>query len=181
MKDFFANMNFPRAVILFSLTGSAVLGYLVYQQTERLKELELELRRAPAVVTQIQQSAMRLDELNQAADREGLKGEQSDPELYIRRVAATDNVNIGQVDISVSASTPARGLEDRKYKIRPTNKNERFSRGGIGNFLYKLEADSRRVKVTSVKMTPVERVKPGEVGNDSWTFEVEITSRQTVE
>lgn len=181
MKTFFSNMTFPRAVILFSLTGSLVLGYFVYMRTQRLTQLERDLQRAPSVVQKIQEHAWRLDELHRAADKEGLKGEQSDPELYIRRVASQDNVNIGQVDTSVSEATPERGVLDRKYKIRPTNKNESFHRGSIGNFLYKLEADSRRVKVTSLKMTPVGRVKPGEIGDDLWTFEAEITSRQAVE
>lgn len=177
MKRFFAAMTFPRWVIVISLLGSCVLGWLVWQRTQRLAAVEGELARVKPLVQKIQENAWRLDTLQKAADKEGLKGE-SDPELYIRRVAQQDNVNIGQVVITPRTTTPERDVEDRHYGIRPNNRTERFSRGHIGNFLYKLEADSRRVKVTDLKITPVDRVRPGEIGADAWTFEATITSRQ---
>jgi len=181
MIQFFANMTFPRAVIIFSLLGSAVFAPFVYARTARLEEVHLEGRRVGTRRRrQIHVGALRLKELQRVADKEGLKGE-NDPELYIREVAAQDNVSIGAVDVSASVTSPMRGVEDRRYKIRPSNKNEPFVRGSIGNFLYKLEEDSRRVKVTSIKLSPLKRLKPGQIGDDVWTFEAEITSRQAVD
>lgn len=177
MKNFLASMTFPRWVILTSLLGSCFLGWVVWNKTRRLAEVEVELARVKPLVQKIQENALRLNALQKAADKEGLKGE-GDPELYIRRVAQQDNVNIGQVVITPRTTTPEKNIEDRHYGIRPNNRTERFTRLHIGNFLFKLEEDSRRVKVTDLKINPVERVKPGELANDSWTFEATITSRQ---
>jgi hypothetical protein len=180
MKTFFSSLNFPRAVILVMLLASAVLGYFVWQRTTRLHQIERELVMVKSRVRETQQLALQLNDLQRLSEREGLVGE-ADPEFYIRGVASQDRVQIGQVDTSVSTSTPMRGVEDKKYKITPSNKNARYSRTQIGNFLYKLEADSRRVRVTHIRITPVSRVKPGEIGPDVWTFEAEITSRQAIE
>lgn len=180
MKRFLAAMTFPRWVILVSLLGSCALGWIVWQKTTRLEQVQRELAQVKPLVREIQENALRLNALQQAADKEGLKGE-SDPELYIRRVAQQEHVNIGQVVITPRTTTPVRGVEDRHYGIRPANRSESFRRGNIGNFLYKLEDDSRRVKVTELKLTPVARVKPGEIGPDDWTFEATITSRQAAE
>jgi hypothetical protein len=178
MKSFLASMSFARWVIVISLLGSCFLGWVVWSKTRRLGEVQVELTRVKPLIQKIQESALRLNALQKAADKEGLKGE-ADPELYIRKVAQQDNVNIGQVVITPRTTTPERNIEDRHYGIRPNNRTERFSRLHIGNFLFKLEEDSRRVKVTELKVNPVERVKPGEVPNDTgWTFEATITSRQ---
>ena len=56
-----------------------------------------------------------------------------------------------------------------------------LSRASVANFLYKLEELSRRVRVTSLKLTPHSRLKPGELGDDFWTFSAEITARRAVE
>lgn len=180
MRGFLARMTFPRWVIVISLLGSCALGWLVWTKGQRLQEVEGELARVKPLVYGIQEHALRLNVLQKAANKDGLKGE-ADPELYIRKVAQQDVVNIGQVVITPRTTTPERGKEDRHYGIRPSSRTERFTRGHIGNFLFKLEEDSPRVKVTELKVTPVERVKPGELPDDSWTFEATITSRQAVE
>lgn len=175
-----SRMTFPRWVMLVCALGSCVLGYFVWVKTQRLKQVESELGRVKPLVQAIQENAYRLNALQKASDKEGLKGE-TNPELYIRQVAQQDYVNVGQVVITPRTTSPVRGVEDRHYGIRPSNRTERYSRGQIGNFLYKLEADSRRVKVTDLKITPVGRLKAGDLGDDAWTFEATITSRQAVE
>ena len=176
----FSGMTFPRWVIVTMLLASSALGWLVYHRFTRLDEVRYELRRVEGVVSEIQELALQLNGLQDLASKEGLKGE-NDPELYIREIAVQDKVGIGQVGTTPSRQTPFKGVEDHRFKIKPLNKNKRYSRGQIGNFLYKLEADSRRVRVTSLKLTPVERIRPGETGDDTWTFEAEITSRQKAE
>lgn len=174
--SFFQRLSFPRVVILVCGLGSAVFGFLVYQRTNRLAEVQAELVKVKDVVKEIQTDAYRLAELQRSASAEKFKG-QDEPETYIRQVATDGNINLGQVQISSSTKTPARGLEDRVYKISPAEKSQRFTLGQIGNFLYKLEADSRRVKVTYFKIQPFEKVTPGQVGKDAWNFEAELTTR----
>ncbi len=174
---FFKNMTFPRWVILVMFTASAVLGWFVYERSKRLETVQIELSRTPKLVKEIQELALELDGLQRAADKEGLRGE-ADLEFYIRSVGSHEAVRIGQVNTTPRTSSPMRGVEDRVLKIQPTNKDARYTRGQIGNFLYRLEEKSRRVKVTRIKLDPWKRIKPGEIGDDNWTFEAEITSRQ---
>lgn len=180
MKSFFGRMSFPRAVILFCSLGSLALGVLVTLRARRLSEVRDELARVPAVVKEIQTDAYRLSDLLRSASAEKFKA-QSEPESYIRGIAVDSKINMGQVDITKVVKTPARGIEDNIYKMVPQTKTQRYSRGQIGNFLYKLEADSRRVKVTRIKLTPFEKVSPGEIGKDSWVFEAELTTRTKLE
>jgi len=173
------SLTFPRMMILASFVGSLVAGYLVWNKSQELEQLELDKIMAPTVVKSIQTKAVELDQLLSALNREGLKGDIiNDMETYIREKANDPKINIGQVDLSPSRTEPDKGIEDIKYKIRPKEKTQRARRGSIANFLYKLEQDSRRVKVTSIRIDPYEKLKPGELGGDTWTFEAEITSRR---
>jgi len=178
-----SSLTFPRAMIFGTLVGSLITGWFVYQRTAELHALEADVRQAPLVVRSIQMKAQELDQLESAANREGLKGDiLNDIETYIRQKASGPNINLGQVDFTPSTSEPFRGVEDLKYKIKPREKTQRALRGSIANFLYTLEQDSRRIKVTSIKIQPFEKgLKPGQLGNDYWTFEAEITSRRAKE
>ncbi|MEM7516919.1 MAG: hypothetical protein AAF368_08360, partial [Planctomycetota bacterium] len=70
----------------------------------------------------------------------------------------------------------------KKYEIRPSDTKRRFSRVKISNFLYKLEEESSRVKVTHVKMETGQRgLKEEQVPDDKWTLLAEVTSRQADE
>ena len=181
MKNFFARMSFPRAVILFCSIGSLVLGVLVTLRSRRLSEVEEELKRVPAIVKEIQTDAYRLSDLLRDAGQDKWKA-QSEPESYIRAISVDGKINMGQIDITKVVKSPARGIEDKIYKMTPQTKTMRYTRAQIGNFLYKLEADSRRVKVTRLKLTPYgEKIAPGEIGKDSWVFEAELTTRTKID
>ena len=84
-------------------------------------------------------------------------------------------------NINPSSTEPFKGVEDLTYSIKPKYRDKRFLRASVANFLYKLEELSRRVRVTSLKLTPHSRLKPGELGDDFWTFSAEITARRAVE
>ena len=178
---FLRNMNFPRAVIFVSFTASAVLGYFVYEKRSRLAEIERELYEVEhTLAKEIQQMGIELAQYQELGTG-STTGAEFDFDPYIRSIAATETlVEIGEVEISPLRKNPSKDVQDSIYKIKPFNKNKRLTRSRIGNFLYKLEADSRRVKVTSLKLTPFKKVKPGEVGEDVWTFEASITSRSQV-
>ena len=178
--SFFQRMSFPRIVILLCSLGSLAFGALVYLRTDRLAEVQAELISVKSVVRDIQTDAYRLAELQKAASTDTFKS-QDEPETYIRQVAADDHINMGQIDIAPSTKNPARGIEDNIYKMTPREKSQRFTLGQVGNFLYKLEAESRRVKVTQLKLTPFEKVTPGQVGKDAWNFEAELTTRTKIE
>lgn len=174
--SFFRNMSFPRGVIVCCTLGSIALGVLVYMKHQRLSEVHRELDRVQGLVKEIQTAALRLDQLQQSAGNEKFKA-QDEPETYIRAIAGEKVVSLGQVDITRSTKSPMRGIEDTIYKITLQTKSQRCSRQQIGNFLFRLEEASRRVKVTRIKMTPFTKVSPGEIGKDEWTFEADLTTR----
>jgi len=176
VKSLFGRMSFPRAVIVFCTLGSAVLGTLVYLRSRRLSEVQHELVRVKEIVAEIQADAYRLDSLLRSKSSDVFSA-QSEPQFYIREIAVDDKVNMGQMDITVSTKQPTKGVEDTIYKITPQTKSQRFTRGQIGNFLFKLENDSPRVKVTRLKLTPFEKTSPGEIGKDQWNFEADLTTR----
>jgi hypothetical protein len=178
---FFRSMNFPRGVILVSLLLSVGLGYFVYKRGQRLEQIHIQVKLVPQLVRDIQKLGIELNNYQEVSSGEILKGEDYDAETYIREIAADPNVNIGQVKTTPSKKAPYRDVEDHIYKIVPDSRNPRFSRSQIGNFLYKLESASRRVRVTSVKLIPSSKLKAGEIGDDIWTFEAAITTREKVE
>lgn len=178
--SFIKNMSFPRGVILCCSLGSIVLGALVYLKSQRLAEVQRELGRVKDVVREIQSDALRLDQLQMSAGSEKFKA-QDEPETYIRAIATEKVVTLGQVDINKKSSSPARGIEDTIYTITLGTKGQRCNRQQIGNFLFRLEEASRRVKVTRVKMTPFPKVSPGEIGKDDWTFEADLRTRSKVD
>ena len=74
-------------------------------------------------------------------------------------------------------------VTDRVYTVTPFLREDAFSRGQIANFLWKLEYDSRRVRVTELTLTALDadnkpRVKPDDYPSDKWTFKCQVTSRQ---
>ena len=96
--DFFSNMNLPRFIILICLTSSGVLGYFVFERTERLAEIERELVQVEKVIKEIQQNAIELERL-QALSRDDKFQEKSAAEDFIRNMADDPVVKLGQVKI----------------------------------------------------------------------------------
>lgn len=172
-------MNFPRIVIIVMLLASCVLGWFLYETTNELKQVEADLGKAPVLAHEIQELGFQLKSLQEARDKDGMTG-QASPEYYISSVATNKRIAIGQVNISSSESRPKgmKGVIDKKYRIKPASKTKPFHRSQIGNFLYQLEADSRRIRVTTFKLQPQEKLKPGDIGNDQWFFDAEVTSRE---
>ena len=179
MSDFFGNLNFTRMVILPSLLGSAALGYVVWNMQENLKALEQQVDTdAPLLVNKIQQLAVNYDYLQDQLDRDKFVT-LDDPEKYIRDIATQDQVSIGDVNIAPTDKSIGGNVTDYKYRIEPVNKRREYELDFVSNFLYRLEEKSRRVKVTQLKLDPVERMKPHEVGKRrNWTFSATLTSRQ---
>lgn len=198
MKTFLEAMTFPRAVILVCLIACIPLGWIGWKKSGELSQMETVLHREKRVgpdgseyylpsttmklVEEIQILSIQLDQLQNQADKEKLKGGVPNAEDYIRGIASHDLVTIGDVDITPSKRETTKGIVDYKYVIKPVDRERPYARSQIANFLYKLEEDSQRVRVTSIDIRPVQKsVKPHQVFEDKWTFDIEITSRQAEE
>ena len=177
--SFFQNMNLARAIILLSILGSCAVGWFGWQKSKELEDLRLSLEvRVPKLGQEIQALSLRHTSLRDERNSDGLAGEPN-PSSYIRRVGDEKNVNIGDLDVDPSESRPSPGLVDKKYRIRPSNKELKYKRMRISNFLYKLEASSPRVRVTGIRIDPAQRrLRPNQLPDDWWVFDIEVTSRQ---
>lgn len=180
MKALFKSMNLARVIIILSILGSIGLGWFSWKSSQGLTGMKDNLDyRVANLVKEIQTLAVRHTKLTKEYRNEDLKGGQANPDSYIRRIAAADKVEIGQVQVDPKKTTPAKGVVDKRYRIRPSQSDRDFPRYRIANFLYTLEQRSRRVRVTDVKIEAAQpRLKPHEVPNDRWKFDAEVTSRQ---
>jgi hypothetical protein len=176
---FFQSLNMARGIILVSLIGSLVLGYLCWQRSSELSELRGQLQKqVQPTVTGLMQSAQRHTQLSRGLKDDSLGG-QKNLETYIRKVAAMDRVEVGNVNLANTDTPITKGIVDKKYRIKSDDRDRSFPRLALANFLWKLEEQSRRVKVTDIKLEIAEkRLKTHEVPEDKWTFEAEVTSRQ---
>ena len=182
MKDFFRSMNFARWSILFSLLGSLGLLWFGLWQRSKLSEMKDGLEGGASKLTQqIAQLARKHSQLSDSLKGESLQGE-ADMQSYIYRVAGTDRVEVGNLTLNPTSEQFTKGVIDKKVSIRPDNRERTFARTTIANFLYTLEQQSRRVKVTMVTIENADRrVKSHEIPKDQWTFLADITSRQRSE
>ena len=187
MKALLEKMNLARWVILVSLVSSLGLGAWGATLHQERKDLEAALEvEVPKRAQNIQVLSLRHSELHKDYDREGLRG-QSDADTYIRRLATDEDVVLGGVDIDVLPDrSPVKGVVDRKYRISPQDTGSRgrakvgFDRARIANYLWLLEQQSRRVRVTSIRLEPIERTDPWVPANDRWSWDIEVTSRQKI-
>lgn len=181
MKEFFGNLNLPRVVILLSFLASAVLAWFNLELDAKLDQLrEEEKNLAPDTVRNIQELSIRITQLKTQLQDDQWLG-QNNPGSYVRTIAQDNTVMLGQVDVVPSRDDKlGNGVVDKKYTVRPVNKDRGWSKNNLGNFLWTLENNSQRVRVTRVKIhqPSKRRTKPHEIPPDEWTYEVEITSRQ---
>lgn len=179
MKNFFKNINLARGIILVTVVGSLLLGALGYAQSRKLSVLQQQQdKELEPLVKAIQDLGRNHTQLSKSMRQEGLAG-QSDPESYIRKIATKDKVDIGDLKLTPNEDQRTRGIVDHKYRIKSSDRDRQFMRSRIANFLYSLESDSRRVKVTDLTIEIAQKkIKPHEIPDDMWTFEAEVTSRQ---
>jgi hypothetical protein len=178
--SFFKDMNLARGVILGSVAGSLVLAWMCWQKSDEVAVLRTmaDKQEIEKTVRTLMQTGHKHTQLKKAGQSEGL-GAQDDLESYVRRQAAFRNVEIGDVNLVPGNEQRTKGIVDKVYRIKSSDKDRSFDRMRLTNFFYKLEADSGRVKLTEIKMEAADkRLKDHETPNDQWTFEAEITSRQ---
>lgn len=184
MKSLLDKMTLARWIIVISLLASIGLGAFGYSLHKQRVALEDALAsEVPKVSLDLQNLAKRHTLLHKQFEREGLQG-QSDPVTYIRTIAAGRDVQIGDTQVDPPQETqPMPGVLDTRYTIKPSNRDRGFGRLSIANFLFKLESESRRMRVTKLRLEPeAKNVKPENVlENDSWRWEAEVTSRTKIE
>lgn len=180
MKSFFKNFNLARGIILASIVGCLVLGFLCWKRSQELDELKENLsRRMVPTVKELMQYSQKHTQLSQSLKGESLRGE-ANLQTYIRRVGTKDRIEIGELNMTNSETPLTNGVVDKKFAVKPDNPKQPFPRMKLVNFFYTLEDDSRRVKLTRVKMEVLDQkgLKTHEVPKDDWTFDCELTSRQ---
>jgi hypothetical protein len=179
MKSFIQKMNLARGIILFALVGSLALGAYGYNKQKQLSELRENLvDDTPKLVKELMRLGHQHTQLKRTASKEGLNA-QADFATYIRNAANKDGVEIGEIKLNNQPQERGKGLSDNIWTILPSDRERKYERYRIANFLYQLEYASHRVKVTRVKMNVAEKnMKPHEIPDDSWTFEAAATSRQ---
>jgi hypothetical protein len=186
MRAFFAGFNFARFIILACLVGAFPLGYSGWKRYEHNQMLSAALQPGGEVerlVRQIQSNSHLYTSLKlEQRDESLFGGEQSDVHGYIRRHAFADNIEIGQVSIT-PRPVPFRTFIDHTHLITPDDPKRDFSRTQLANFLYRLESESSRVKVTDIDIrnSSDRRLADEEVPPDRWTFKATITTREKVE
>ena len=177
------SMTAPRWIIVVGSLGALGLGYNGWRLHEQRATLEAALETDGLVErtsAKIQSLGKQITKLQADADREGLSG-QTEPILYFRGFASDPNVRLGQVEVTGPKSQMIiKGTEDLQYTIRP-QADKGFPRDRIMNYLYLLESQSRRVRVTSIQLNPEEKKKEWEHTNDMWKWNIELTSRTKVE
>jgi len=179
VKRFFSSLNLARWILLGSLLLSFVLAYTGWRLHQRRIGLEDALvAQVPNLAKDIQIQSRRYTRLYDEADGAGMIG-QTDVMSYLRGLASDPDVQIGGLDITKQQPfTPARGIVDEKYLIRPQSRDRGFVRVNLANFMHLIEQRSRRMRVTAVKLDREGNPRPWEYGNDRWKWEIEVTSRK---
>jgi hypothetical protein len=180
VKATLQNISLARWIIIVSVIASIGLGVYGFKLHAERVDLEVALKsKVPLLAIELQTLAKQHTSLMKQFDREGL-GEQKDPQTYIRNIAANKEVQIGDTTVEAPAeSENIRGVLDTRYGIKPSNRDRGYGRLNIANFLYKLESESRRMRVTRLRMEPeAKSVKPEtRLESDSWRWEAEVTTR----
>ncbi len=194
MFGMFKNMTAMKATILLCVVAAGVLGWMGWQQHQRVQELrnalglndkdEIVANKTGLVESQaveIQTEARKYSDLRRQLEGDNLRGDGS-PQSYIRGVASNPSIQLGGVKINFRNDSQ-RGYEDNIYTIVPQAENtgrrqtRTFQRTQLANFMYRLEEGSKRVKVTSFKIDTPKPLKPEDFPDDRWSFSCSITVR----
>ena len=185
MKNALENLSFAKAMIIICLLGSCALGWQIKNQLSDLQRQGRVLQPDGQLIDrirQIQSLSESYTQLYESKDSESLRG-MTNPQSYLVNLAVHEDVAVGQVDCRVSTRQLSTNVQDKVYLISPSLKDDTFRREQIANYLYKLENESRRVRVTDLVVEALnadgkKNLKPEEYPSDLWSFTFTVTSRQ---
>ncbi len=185
MKNFFATMNFVRAVMVVCFLGALVLGYMSKEAMVHKATLQEQVvgdnALAGRVANRIQQLAVELDQLQKVSAGFSYEELQNAGE-YARTMAGRTDVALGFVDVaSPSEKSNVAGSTDKTWSLSPKDPKLGRPRGNISNYFYILEVENPFVVVTKASFIPIDKAKDDEYGSDRWTWKADITSRLPAE
>lgn len=171
-----------RIMIVLLVLGCGYLGWTAYKQQQRIEYLRGALAKdglVPKTVASIQGNAELYSQYKERGASDKLRSTGANDILsYVSGIAGDPRVAIGRVDLDKPSSQEyVKGAIDRTYRIDPNDRKATFDRRNITNFLYKLEEDSRRIKVTMVDLKTAGRIQDGERPTDVWQMAAAITIR----
>lgn len=174
----FRSMNLARWIMVFSVLGSAWLGWQGWQYHTERKLLEDELEtEVPRTAQNLMVLSVEHSSLYKELQGEGLAGPQATIKTYISKLAQKPDVRLGNVIVQPREQSMKDAI-DTVSTIEPSDRKRGVQRTSIANFLHFLEKESNRVKVTKIKMVPEQRIKEHEISNDLWTWEAQVTTRE---
>lgn len=196
--SFFKGFNLARLIILVSLVGAGIFGFLAYERHQKVLDYRERLgldssgqfiaaiEGRPETMSWIEKKVRAIQSLGHDYSEkkkqlagEGLNGEET-PMSYIRSQAVLKNVSMGALSISPN-SREQRGYTDDIYTITPESSGREkptFERTKIANFMFSLENGSSRVKVTSLELRGAGKVNFQEFPVDNWQFSCQLTERR---
>lgn len=168
-------------MIVLLVLGSAYLGWMAYGQRQTLNTLRANLAQGglvPKTVAEIQQSAELYTLYKDRGASDALLKGGEDMLSYINQIASHQHVNVGRVDIDPARESDiGKDVSERTYRVTPNDQKATFGRLNIANFLFKLEEDSPRVKVTQIEIKPKDNPKVGERPQDEWQLKLSVSKR----
>lgn len=185
--SFFRGFNFARFIILLSYLGAIPLGWNAWEQFQKNEEMKAALARGGEVerqVDRIRESSQVYTKLMAERRGEGLIGADADVQSYIIKKAYDDAVELGDINISVGSPRGiGKGVREIRYEVEPSDRERSFQRTSIANFLYILEQDTQRLKVTDLTLNIDQKgLKPEQIPDrDYWKFDATVTTRQKVD
>jgi hypothetical protein len=180
LREFFGSMNSARWIIVVGVLGSiglAVNGWRLYDQRSALQAQLVQ--EVPERAQNIQFLGRLFSKLQADAEREGFVT-QDKPDLYFRGIATHETVKLGQIDVDpAQPRSYYKDTQDLTYTLRPqvSKADEGFPRDRLANFMFKIEQESGRVRVTRIRLDPAQRLKAWETSDDRWKWEIAATSR----
>ena len=180
VKDFFGAMNMARWIIVLGALGSiglATNGWRLYSERTDLQAGLVET--IPDRAQNVQFLGKLFSKLQADAEREGFVT-QDKPDLYFRGIATDETVKLGQIDVDPAQPRSFyKGTLDLSYTLRPqvSRVDEGYPRDRLANFMFLIEQKSGRVRVTRIRLDPAQRLKPWEISDDRWKWEIAATSR----
>ena len=174
-----------RVMIVLLLLGSGVVGWLVWERQQEIQSYEAAMAEGGEVelnMVKIVNRARAWTRDNKRLSDEGIKGSLDDEESvpgYIRGIAQDGYVRWGGVTIGKpKAKDNLKGYDDVVYTVKQSDKDDTIARGKIANMFYKLETQSRKLKVTDIEIRLADNVKDEMVPEDLYNVDFEVTVRQ---
>lgn len=135
-------------------------------EVEGLSEAQLIARVGEGAVAEVK--GLRIELVVEPRPIASFGRDESGAMSFLARTAADRNVRIGMVEITPSERQVSPVRSDRIFRVRPSQKGEVFSTPQIYNFIWLLEANTRVLTLTRLRVRPAAQ-------EGRWTFDLAVT------